>query len=158
MIEQLKKFLEIDKLSLDDEIIRQPSLFYQVSEAYVEAVGERDTLKEQLASTDAEIDGEIRSNAKTRITDTAVKNLVQCDADHEKAFKAYITAKVKADQLGALKEAFQQRGYMLRDLASLYVANYFDHSSIQGTSSQDKTIYEARRRTLAEARQRRDDT
>jgi hypothetical protein len=158
MIEQLKKFLEIDKLSLDDEIIRQPSLFYSVSEAYVAAVGERDTLKEQLASTDAEIDGEIRSNAKTRVTDTAVKNLVQCDKDHEKAFKAYIAAKVKADQLGALKEAFQQRGYLLRDLASLYVANYFDHSSIQGTSSQDKTIYEARRRTLAEARQRRDDT
>jgi hypothetical protein len=157
MIEELKKLLVIDKLSLDDEIIRQPSLFFQISEAYVTAVGERDTLKEQLATIDAEIDGELRSGAQTRITDTAVKNLVQCDKDHKKAFKKYIDAKVKADQLGALKEAFNQRSFMLRDLASLYVANYFDHSSIQGTSSQDKTVYDARRRTLAEARQRRDE-
>jgi hypothetical protein len=153
---RLRKCLRIDKLCLDDAIIENPQLILEVGDAHADAVGIRDTLKEQLAVIDAEIDGEMRLDAGSkRITDTTVKAMILTDSRHDKAFRAYIQARIKADKLAALKAAFDDRRDALRDLAKLYVANYFDHSSIQGTSSEDKTVYDTRRRNMAEARGRR---
>ena len=59
-IEEFRQYLTIDKLALDDEVVRQPSLFYEVSEAYVEAVAVRDDCKEALASVDDELDSSVR--------------------------------------------------------------------------------------------------
>lgn len=152
---QIKQRLAIDKLSLDDEFVQQPQLFYSVSEAYVEAVALRDTLKEELSTVDAELDGLVREEFEKRelkATEAMVKGEIQIHPKHKKAFDKWIAAKTEADKLAALKEAFHQRSFMLRDLASLYVANYFDQSSVQGTSSQDKVTYDQRRRTMAEQR------
>lgn len=159
-LEQLKKRLEIDKMSLDDEIIGQPALFYEVSEAYVEAIGTRDMLKEQLATSDAQLDGEVRldlEKAEVKITEGMVKSEIQISKKHEKAFKAYIAAKTIADKLGVLKDSFEQRSHALKHLANLYVSNYYDTTSVQGTSSQDKAVYDGRRRILAQARGHRDE-
>lgn len=158
-IDDLKKYLEIDKSSLDSEIERQPMLFYQVCEMYTEAALLRDQAKEELASVDAELDSHHRSRltkgAEGRVTEGQIKTWVQTDLKHEKAFDAYISAKAKADTLEALKDAFKQRSYMLRELASLYVASYFESSSVQGTDSTDTATYKLRRKRIAEARAQR---
>ena len=157
IIKELRDYLEIDKHSLDDEIVKQPSLFFQVSEALSEAVAERDACKEELATVDADLDGQIRHDmevAGDRITEAQVKNGIQVHAKHGPAFDTYILAKTRADKLLAMKEAFQQRGYMLRDLASLYVANYYDSTSIQGTGKSDRAAYNQQREHLAQARKR----
>jgi hypothetical protein len=158
LVNELRSYLEIDKHALDDEIVKQPSLFFKVSEAYVEAVAERDACKEELASIDAELDGEVRHKlevAGEKITEAIVKNEIQTDKKHGPAFDTYILAKTKADMLMALKEAFQQRGYMLRDLCSLYVSQYYDQSSVQGNSKTDAAVYNRQRERLAEAREAR---
>lgn len=157
-IEALKDRLLINKHGLDDEFIQQPSLFFEVSETYVLAVSTRDALKEELATVDAELDGVMRKAAEKRserITEPQVKMAIQSHPKHTSASNNYLEAKEAAALLEALKESFSQRSYMLRDLASLYVANYYEQSSMQGTNSSEKVQYQQRRQKLADARQGR---
>ena len=153
-IDEFRKYLKIDKLSLDDEVERQPSLFYEVSEAYAEAVGERDDDKETLAIIDAELDAQAR-NSKEKITEAQVKSYIQTNSEHQIAFDTWLESKKLADRLGALKEAFQQRSYMLRDLVSLHNSNYFEESSLRSNASEDKLVYNKQRVRLANARENR---
>src|SRR5690242_19085438 len=108
-IDELKAGLEIDKLALDDEVIRQPVLFYTVSEELTNAVAERDAAKEELASVDATLADRWRrklsKDATKRVTDSMVTVSVQTSDEHEIAFKAFLDAKLKAEKLLALKEA-----------------------------------------------------
>lgn len=155
MIEEFRNYLEIDKNSLDDEVVQHPSLFFRVSEAYVEAAAVRDIAKEELATVDAELDRQIRENFEgEKITEATIKNQIQTHKAHKAAMDAYLTAKHNADLLGVLKEAFSVKGYMVRDLCSLAVANYFESTSIRSEQT-DQTVYKANRARLAEARERR---
>ena len=80
-----------------------------------------------------------------------VKNAIQVHQKHLDAFDTYMAAKTKADQLGALKEAFAQLTYMLRDMTQLFLASYYEQSSI-GAGSLEKAKYNKNRERLAEAR------
>ena len=150
--------LEIDKSALDDEVIRQPSLFYMVSEQLVEANAERDAAKEDLATVDAELDARFRKDATSgsRVTDKAIQSRVQTAPEHKKAFVSYLDAKAHAEKLLVLKESFQQRSYMLRDLVSLYTANYYEESSIKPSRAQEASHYAANRVRISNARAARE--
>lgn len=154
---ELQQQLAIDKSVLDDEVIRQPVLFYTISEQLTDAIAERDAAKEELATVDADLDDQWRrklakKDSKARVTEAMVANHVITSLEHEKAFDIYLKAKTKADKLLALKEAFQQRSYMLRDLVSLYSANYYEESSIKPTKAQDASHYAANRQRMSNAR------
>lgn len=155
MIAEFRTYLSIDKNALDDEVIRHPSLLYEVSEAYVQAAAIRDELKEHIATIDAGLDATIR-NALTggKFTEAGVKAEIQTDPKHTKAFKTYLEAKKQADLLLALKDAFQQRSYMLRDLVQLHVTGYFQDTSVKTDARTDDYVYQQRRDRLARARDR----
>lgn len=158
-IEELKALLAIDKNALDDEVSRHPMLFFEVAEAFVDASAKRDACKEELSTVDAELDGLVRRKLESdevKITEAMVKNGIQTHERHTGAFDTYMEAKTEADVLGALKEAFHSRGYMLRDLCSLNVASYYESTSQQGTNSTDREAYNRKRERLAEARGRKD--
>lgn len=156
-ITDLQQQLAIDKSVLDDEVIRQPVLFYTVSEMLTDALAEKDGAKEDLAATDAHLDSKWRKALKdeAKVTDKMVASKVQTDPVHEKAFDAWLAAKLKADKLTALKEAFQSRSYMLRDLVSLYSANYYEEASVKPTKMQEASQYGANRQRMANARDAR---
>jgi hypothetical protein len=152
---ELQAQLAIDKSVLDDEVIRQPVLFYTIGEQVTDAIAERDAAKEELASVDADLDFKGRkklANVHDKVTETMVKNFVQMHPDHENAFATWLTAKTKADRLLALKDAFQQRSYMLRDLVSLYSANYYEDASLKPSRAQDASHYAANRHRISDAR------
>ena len=152
----LQQQLAIDKSVLDDEVVRQPMLFYMISELLTTALAERDALKEELQAIDADLDFKWRKrlakDKAAKVTETLIKNHVQTSEDHEKAFAAWLDAKTKADRLQALKEAFHQRSYMLRDLVSLYSANYYEEASVKPTKAQDASHYAANRQRISNAR------
>lgn len=151
----LQSQLAIDKSVLDDEVIRQPVLFYSISEMLTDAIATRDGAKEDLAAIDADLDGTWRkklSKGDSKVTEKMVANCVQTDQEHEKAFDVWLKAKTHADKLLALKEAFQQRSYMLRDLVSLYSANYYEDASIKPTKTQEASHYAANRARISNAR------
>lgn len=154
MKDDLKKHLVLDKNALDDELIHQASLLYTVSEAYEGALAERDNLKEQLATVDAQIDSTIRADEEKQ-TEAAIKHLIAKHNWHRDAYLAFAEAKAKAGKLGALKDAFKERGYMLRELCSLYLSNYYTQDSVRSTQATDDASYQQRRIKMAEGRQRR---
>lgn len=154
-LEELHQGLAIDKLALDDEVIRQPTLFYQVSEQLTAAIAERDAAKEELANVDASLAQKWRKHLSKdgkRATDTMVAHCVQTSEQHEEAFTQWLSAKTKAEKLLALKDAFHQRSYMLRDLVTLYSANYFEDASMKPTKAQEASQYAANRARIANAR------
>lgn len=151
-IEEWRGYLAIDKMALDDEVVRQPSLFYEVSEAYAEATAERDAEKEQLALIDAELDSDARQG-KEKITEGQVKAYIAAAQDHINQHKHWLKAKKHADKVAALKDSFHQRSYMLRDLVTLHTSNYFEESSVRPTQNQDRDVYKTRRARLAAARE-----
>src|SRR3974377_710408 len=135
LLDELQEKLAIDKYALDDEIVSQPNLFFAATDAYTEAQAEHDACKAELETVDAELDGEVREaleKASIKSTEAMVKSEVLKHKRHLDAFDTFILAKVRADKYKALKEAFNQRNYMLRELASLYVSSYWERTAVQG--------------------------
>lgn len=149
MTEDLKQYLIIDKLALDDELIQQASLHQEAGDAWADAVAKRDELKEQLAVIGAELDKHIRAT-QSGATEGKIKNLITSDPSHIKATNYYLRAKHNADKLAILKESFEQRNKALENLAKLYLGNYFVRDSVRATPTTDEVVYRTRRRRLAE--------
>lgn len=151
----LQSQLQIDKMVLDDEVIRQPMLFFEVSDQLTEAMAERDAAKEELAAVDAELDQKLRKKlavGQTRVTEGLITSHVLVSPEHEKAFSAYLEAKKRSDKLEALKDAFKQRSFMLRDLVALHAANYYESTSMKPTQAQDVSHYQSNRQRINNAR------
>lgn len=154
-MEDLKKYLAIDKHALDNELAQQAELYHRVAEEHVQAVAERDALKEELAATDADLDGAMRIKIEKeglKVTEGMVKSRIQTDPRHEIAFKTYIDAKVRSDKLQALKEAFHSRANMIESLCKLYATNYFEQRAIKGDANTDRVSYQQTRQRLAAQR------
>lgn len=154
-IAEFRGYLKIDKLNLDREVGQQAVLLEEVSDAYTEASAKRDFLKESLAMIDAKLDFEIRQSLEcdsVKATEAMVKNLVLTDQVHKAAVTKYLQAKAEADRLGALKDAFKERGYMLRDMCQLFLAAYFERNSVEDTSATSEAKYRVRRERMAAAR------
>jgi hypothetical protein len=152
MIDEFREYLKVDKHHLDDELVQHSMLFFRVAESYVRAAAKRDELKEELALIDAELDGKMRKRAEDdgeKVTEAMIKGMIITHKDHIQASEAYQAAKTEADMLGALKESFQTRGYLLRDLCQLYTAQYFDANSVKADANTDRAIYEGRRKRIA---------
>jgi hypothetical protein len=146
-IDEFRKYLKIDKQALDDEVMQQPSLFFEVSEAYTLAVAERDALKEELALVDGSLFGGYRKQ-DPKATDTLIKSKISIEKGHRAAFTEYLEAKEYADKLGALKDAFNQRSEMLKALGRLYASNYFEQMALKPTQSTDAMVYRRQRERL----------
>lgn len=139
--------LQIDRDDLDGCLVDQPESFYHAAVAYSKAVARRDAVKLELEHLAANLDVKIRADADkagTKTTETGIKNEIQLDADYHDAKSALLEASAEVDRLQALKEAFQQRSFMLRELVALTIAERGDQAGAAGA-------YEARGRRAQEA-------
>lgn len=153
--DELKTYLKIDKFRLDDEMIQQPELYHMVASDYAEVVAIRDAAKEELKSLHAELYAEKReelAGSSERVTEGMVTNAVLTDKKYLKSQRDLIDAEEQVGKMQALKDAFQQRSYMLRELASLYIAGYFGKDSVTMTGDQNSVRAESSRRRMTEAR------
>lgn len=150
--ESLKEFLTVDKFSLDDEVVRQASLYQRVSDAWAEAVAERDALKEQLAYVYAALDVEVRRELGDKATEGRVKAKILLMADHQEATENYLQAKLKADKLNGLKESFEQRSKMIEILSKLFLSGYYGSTAVRATPVMEDAVYAQRRGKMAQGR------
>lgn len=156
----LRDKLRIDRDNLDFEIIAQPEYFYQAANACAEAISRRDRAYESIKQVDASLYMVVRVKAEetgAKVTETTVGNMVLADENHIEAHHAWAEAKADADSLAALRDAFQQRGYMLRDLVQLIVTGYYSEKPMNGDShhvaqfrreSRESSVRDAKRRRL----------
>ena len=168
---ELEDALRIDEHALEEALRDQPRMFYRVANAYALEMSRRDAAKQALADAEAREDLNIRDEAreeesraagkgkeaapsKIKLTEGEVRARVQLSAEVVIARDALAARSDSVAKLTALKEAFQQRSYALKDLASLYVANYYTASENNAAdrASRDLGASEARRRMSAARR------
>ena len=126
----LRKCLRIDKNDLDNELIRQPELFYHASTSYALCVSQRDQAKLDLERAEAEADSKIRRAA---VKDDKVKKITEAEIVARRAMApevreaqdSYLSARAAVERAAALRDAYQQRGYAVKDLVNLYVSGYY---------------------------------
>ena len=158
-LRELEAALRIDEYALEKALRDQPVMFYRVANAYALEISRRDAAKQALQDMEAEIDLDVRDRARKgdqKITEGEIRATVQIDGRVAQAQAALARRNEGVARLTALKEAFQQRSYALKDLAGLYAANYYTASEQNAASgavrSRDAT--EARAR-MSEARRGR---
>lgn len=142
---QLLADLEIDRDGLDDCLVKQPELFYHVSEAYVIAVAERDEVKLKLDEAIAGLDQQIRRKAAEddeRITEATIQQRIKVAPLIQQLQREHLSVRQEADSWQALKEAFQQRSYMLRELVALHISRLRERDSYSDNAP-PRTIREA---------------
>lgn len=158
LLAQYQRELQIDRDGLDEALIRQPQLIFEVSEARARAVSYRDGLKDDLKRISAEAIADMREEALKegkKVTETQLAADVNRHPAVVKATREYNAACFEADQWEALKQAFHDRTHILRELADLWIAGYFTSSSVRASSNDVRNQeYNENRAKLREARQR----
>lgn len=151
--------IQIDRDTLDDCLIQQPQLYYEVSERLALAISRRDAQKEDVKVTESEVDEIVRQDAvdgEKKITEAGVKAQVAQHKDVIAARKALSRLDTEIGRLSALKEAYSQRSHALRELCGLYAANYWgDGSGGSRAGTERKSAqYDDNRGALSAARKR----
>lgn len=140
-ISELEEGLRIDKNALDEALERAPDLYYRVSKELTLATSRRDAIKQELAEIEAEADNTIRiraEGAKVKLTETDAKMQARLEPAVKRANRDLIEANRVVGMFSALKDAFNQRSYAIKDLVSLYVANYYSDSTGRQSSGNVK--------------------
>jgi hypothetical protein len=153
---ELEAGLHIDENGLDDALMEQTELFYRVSKEYSLLVSRRDAAKQNVDEVKAEVDLQYRQDARNeneKVTEKEIEAKVRMDKDVVAAIDAHLKLNRAVGVYGALKEAYQQRNYVLKELSGLYVANYYGdvtHSSAKSAMLERRG--DQARRAMNEAR------
>lgn len=150
-LERYKQYLAIDKDALDDCLIEQPEVFHHVAHALVLASSERDAAKLAFEELQAKLDQELRAKAVRtgeKTTESAIQNQLRTLPAVQEAQRFYLDSRQAADEWLALKEAFSQRSFMLRELVALYIAQRHDHA-MEGGAGQARAALSEQNRDAA---------
>jgi hypothetical protein len=145
-LDTLRAQLQIDKDDLDTCLVEQPDLYYHVAEAYVMAVAKRDEAKLNMEQVTAELDKQFRqaaAEAEEKLTEAALSRKLTASPRMQTLEKDYLLYRVEADKWQALKEAFQQRSFMLRELVAVYVRRMGDLSLDREVKGTRQTLVDA---------------
>lgn len=148
VLKQLRTRLEIDEYALEKECRDQPLLYAEIGELYVEAKGEARLAKEAVDFTKAELDSQIRSNPEKygviKITEGAISSAVLRNEEYGYKNKDYLDKQQIVDAFQILLSSAEQRKSMLRDLASLYIYNYYSNVGPDKSSKELEKLSEER--------------
>lgn len=157
-IEEAQRGLRIDRHSIDEAILEQSVLFYDVSNNLVLAKEEKDRLKDEMESLGAEISNDKREefqDDKIKFTEHALKEEVALDKNYIKSKKRYNQSYSDLRKWEAMKEAYMQRSYMLKELARLWSANYYGDTSLSGGNDVKEFAATSNRKKLSVDRKNR---
>lgn len=142
-IEQLKDRLVIERDALSDCLIKQPQLKYEVASAYVQAVSMRDAAKLELEETHARLDKAIRADADAtgaKITEARIQQEINLDPKHRAKRQELLELQEQADQLQALRDAYTDRSFMLRELVALTISERQDIARADGAGQRPSSV------------------
>jgi len=143
LIAEFKDLLLIDKNNLDQHLQEQAEIFYRIADALAQAQSVRDKAKEYIAITDAQLNLQFRKDLEEdgiKVTDAKINAMVQDDEEHQTSFNEYMDTKEQADKLSAMREAWMQRSYMLRELVGLFISGYFADQTLKGGSPEAREM------------------
>lgn len=130
-IESCEENLQIDEHGLEEALQSQVTSYYEVSKRMSLEISRRDAAKQYLKSVEARVDAQIRRKAKDdgeKITEPGVEARRISDEEVLAATHVLMDAEARVRDITALKEAFSQRSYVLKDMVSLWISNYYGGS------------------------------
>jgi hypothetical protein len=136
--EDLRDQLSINKDDLDTSLVEQPDLYYHVAECYSESVAERDASKLDLEQAIAGLDEQLRQEAAAReekVTETLIQRRLATHPRIQELERNALRLRAEVDKWQALKEAYQQRSFMLRELVQMLIARLSNTSLERGVIS-----------------------
>lgn len=159
LIKDLEEGLLIDEHELHAALQMQPDFYYRVSKAYALLLSQRDEAKQTLQVIEAEVDVKLRREALEngdKVTEKEIESRKRIHRDVMAANDDLLTLNHKLGEVLALKEAYQQRSYVLKDLVALYIGNYYSDTT-QQTSRNAMREYagDSARRAMHEVRKQR---
>lgn len=158
---ELEDGLEIDRDALDDCLVEQPGFFYHVAEQVAAANAKRDTLELELEETVASEDGTFRAlcaRSDEKVTESAIKNYVRTIDRVMALQRRCLDARAAADSWASLKEAYQQRSFMLRELVALHLAQIHNLGVERGAVAARHELGDANRARSEQVRRERRQT
>lgn len=127
------EYLLIDKYNLDDDLVEQGRVYKIVADRLADAMSYRDQAKAELDRTRAECDKFIRQDAalaNERITEAQVASKILEEATYQTAQNEHLEWRYITEKWTVLRDSFIQRGYALRELCQLWMANYYADTAI----------------------------
>ena len=134
-IAEFRGALKIDRRSLDEAVEQHAELYLRVQEAYVFAKSIRDERRTAMDEVYAEQSESARkqlSKSGEKWTESQVKDWVAVSKEYLDAQANYQETSKRAELLGVMVAAYEQRGKMLRELAQLFIAGYFTLNAVRG--------------------------
>ena len=158
-MEEFRGHLAINKMDLDEDIIQQPTLYHKVGVEYSLACSDRDYIKVDLALVKADLYRKHRKKlekvAEGRVTEEMVNTLIIQEEEYQEINEEYIDANHRVQVLESLKDSFRQRSFMLRDLAQLAVAHFFERDVVKGMEDSARSAqFERSKKAIAEDRKK----
>ena len=143
----IKGMLLINKHRLDDELEVQAEVAGHISEALASANSRMSACKEELDQVAAKVLLELRSGGE-KLTAGEVTAEVEVDPTRVSKLREYLAAKKEAEQWSGAHDAWKQRGFALKGLGDLYVAQYFvvDSAGKDNGYSADRAVLSQSRR------------
>ena len=157
-LQGLRAQLAIDRDNLDKSLEEQPELYYHVAQAHAHAIAEADETKLDRDQGLAKFDREIREaldDEGERITENLISQRMHVMPEARELRLARYKALEKVADWQALKDAYHQRSFMLRELVGMYIASRHDAAMAGGSAESRGRISDAEYERLAVARKKR---
>ena len=136
MSDDYRKDLTVDFNRLEENW-RDHSLNYlDWAEKWANAVAKRDRAKEGLDVVKATVSREIRTNAKTKLTEAAISEMVTLDKRYQAATELVIEANEEANILAGAKTAFEHHKKALEGETQLFINGYWSEPRIPAAAKE----------------------
>lgn len=140
----------IDKYNLDQELVEQADKFRRICDATALSMSYLGAAKAEVEKVQGEVDQIVRDRsekdraaaeergdrAPARLTETAVRSMVQSDGDYIAAKNDLLRWTEMHSRLQGLQSAWTQRQSMLKELPALFLAGYYARNSVIGSPAQ----------------------
>lgn len=127
-----RRILRVDKHCLDDALETQSQIQDEISSELAQATSRMNLAKDQLDRKTADVIAELKEG---KVSETLAAGLAKKDQRRLDLWRVYQDAREEHEQWVGLYDAWQRRGYSIKTLAELYVAQYFAVTSVTTTTS-----------------------
>ena len=145
-----QKLMTIAKHRLDDELEIQAEIQYKISDCKVQALSAMLSAKDVMERYEGRLYHELKEDGN-KLTVPEIQGIVQSDRTRLTHWQTYQDARHTHDQWEGLYESWRSRGFALRALVDLRIANYYTADSVSAKDSREKD-YADSRKALARSR------
>jgi len=146
--------LYLDKYKLDEAVEEQSAIYAKWARKYAESITERDSAKDFLELTKAQLDSKVRRDHKLldlpKVTDTAVSSWIVDQPEYKEALKNFREADKIMNILSVAEKAMGQKKYMIQAAVQLFTSQYYSEPNTNTKEAGKELKRDARNKAISE--------